>query len=405
MSVINQVLLELEKRRASGAERGALPDHVRALPESDSDPHVWWFAAAGGAAVALAGVIWLAPSGFGWPPRPTVATVPPSGPNTIVDRVVAASAVVAADVAPRDPAADDTGAAPRPAGRLSLELSNMPVPQRLAEGEPQPAKTREPIPSARVLARAEGADVSPVSTGESAAAAPSAPAVTPPPVRAAKEPAKPQAVAVVDKPAPAGKPGIEKQVHQPTARELSDNEYRKAAGSLHQGRPQEGLEGFRAALNLYPGHHGARQALVALLVESKAYAEAERTLQEGIKLAPEQIGFAMTLARLQVDHGDGPGAIATLQGSLAYAQGSPDYVAFLAALLQRQGRHDQAIEQFQAALRARPAAGVWWLGLAISLQAVNRGAEAQEAYRRAKTTNNLNPELTAFADQRLRQLQ
>ena len=32
MSVINQLLLDLEKRRASGAERSALPNHVRALP-------------------------------------------------------------------------------------------------------------------------------------------------------------------------------------------------------------------------------------------------------------------------------------------------------------------------------------------------------------------------------------
>ena len=40
----------------------------------------------------------------------------------------------------------------------------------------------------------------------------------------------------------------------------------------------------------------------------------------------------------------------------------------------------------------------------MSLQAVNRGAEAQEAYRRAKA-GNLTPELSAFADQRLRQLQ
>ena len=207
------------------------------------------------------------------------------------------------------------------------------------------------------------------------------------------------------KPAPAGKPGIEKQIRQVSARELADNEYRKAAGSLHQGRTQEALEGFRAAISSYPGHHGARQALVALLVESKANAEAERLLHEGIKLAPEQIGFAMTLARLQLDRGDGPGAIGTLQGSLAHAQGSPDYAAFLAALLQRQSRHDEAVEQFQFALKARPASGVWWLGLAVSLQAMNRGLEAQDAYRRAKTSNNLNPELTAYADQQLRQLQ
>jgi len=225
------------------------------------------------------------------------------------------------------------------------------------------------------------------------------------PSRAPKGEAKAPAAPVAEKPVHAGKPGIEKQVRQATARELSDNEYRKAAGNLHQGRLQDALEGFRAALNLYPAHHGARQALVALLVESKANAEAERALQEGVRLAPEQIGFAMTLARLQVDRGDGSGAVATLQGSLPHAQGSPDYAAFLAALLQRQGRHDHAIEQFQAALRVKPATGVWWLGLAISLQASNRTADAQEAYRRAKTTNNLNPELTAFADQRLRQLQ
>ena len=40
----------------------------------------------------------------------------------------------------------------------------------------------------------------------------------------------------------------------------------------------------------------------------------------------------------------------------------------------------------------------------ISLQALNRGPEAQDAYRRAKTTDNLNAELASFADQRLRQL-
>jgi MSHA biogenesis protein MshN len=113
----------------------------------------------------------------------------------------------------------------------------------------------------------------------------------------------------------------------------------------------------------------------------------------------------MTLARLQLDRGDSAGAIATLQGSLAYAQESPDYIAFFAAMLQRQGRHEEAIAQFLVALRAKPGAGVWWLGLAMSLQAVNRAPEAQDAYRRAKNSNSLNPELTAFADQRLRQLQ
>ena len=142
-----------------------------------------------------------------------------------------------------------------------------------------------------------------------------------------------------------------------------------------------------------------------MLLEGKSLGDAERVLQGGVRLAPAQIGFTTTLARLQVDRGDNATAIATLQKGLDFAQSSPDYLAFLAALLQRAQRHNEAIEQFQAALRLRPDAGVWLLGLGMSLQAINRTADAQEAYQRARTTGSLNPELAAFADQRLRQLQ
>ena len=45
------------------------------------------------------------------------------------------------------------------------------------------------------------------------------------------------------------------------------------------------------------------------------------------------------------------------------------------------------------------------MGLGISLQAVNRNSEAQDAFRRARASNTLNPELQAFVDQRLKQLQ
>jgi len=52
-----------------------------------------------------------------------------------------------------------------------------------------------------------------------------------------------------------------------------------------------------------------------------------------------------------------------------------------------------------------PSAGVWWLGLGISFQAVERRKDAQEAFTRAKSAGNLTPDLLAFVEQRLRQLQ
>ena len=74
-------------------------------------------------------------------------------------------------------------------------------------------------------------------------------------------------------------------------------------------------------------------------------------------------------------------------------------------MLQRQSRHREAVEQYQAALRLAPQSGVWQMGMGISLQALGRNAEAQDAFRRAKSSNTLSAELQGFVDQRLRQLQ
>jgi MSHA biogenesis protein MshN len=379
MSVINQLLLDLEKRRASGAERSVLPGHVRALPNEERPVQWGWIATGGVAAAAMLATTWVLMPGGAWTGERALAAPVPRGTDVAIERVVAASAGVVVDVA--TDAAGESGRE-APASRLSFELSNPP---------PAAEPARGGVPAERVLARAVQ---EPRAAGEARTAR--------------DETAKPPlAVAAVKSPAetPAGRPDIQKQVRQPTPRDLAENEYRKATALLHQGRLAEAQEGFQAALAVMPAHHGARQGMVGLLLDARKYGEAERVLHEGLALAPAQLGFAMTLARLQVDRGEAAQATATLRKGLEHAQGSADYLAFLAALLQRQGRHEEAIEQFQFAIRARPAAGVWWLGLGISLQATGRPADAQEAYARARATNTLSPELATFAEQRIKQLQ
>ena len=187
----------------------------------------------------------------------------------------------------------------------------------------------------------------------------------------------------------------------PRARELAENEYRKAVAFLNQGRLAEAEEGLQAALNLYPEHHQARQGLLGLLVQGKKLEEAERVLEEGVRLSPAQTGFSMTLARLQADRGDDSAGDRHPEKGLEYAQGSAEYVAFLAALLQRQGRHEEAIEQFQAALRLRPGVGRVVAGARHVAAGGQPPAAAQDAYRQARAAGNLQPELAALAEQRL----
>jgi len=192
------------------------------------------------------------------------------------------------------------------------------------------------------------------------------------------------------------------QGRQESGAQRAEGEYRHALSALQDGRMTEAVAALEQALKLDPTHDAARQTLVGLLIEAKHSEEAIRHLQAGLALDPRQPALAMLLARLQIE-GGGNG-VDTLLRTLPYAGNNADYHAFLAGALQRAQRHREAAEQYQAALRAAPGNGVWWMGLGMSLQAERRNAEALDAFQRARTSGTLSAELQAFVERRLQQL-
>lgn len=187
-----------------------------------------------------------------------------------------------------------------------------------------------------------------------------------------------------------------------TPSQRAENEYRRGLASMQEGRVHEAISRFEQALAANPRHEAARQTLVGLLIENQRSDEAMQHMQQALALEPAQAQMAMLLARLQMERG-GP-AIDTLQRTLPHAAANADYRAFLAGALQREQRHAEAVEQYQAALRLQAGNGVWWMGLGISLQALKRNAEARAAFSEAKATGRLSPELLAFVDRKLQQL-
>ena len=301
MSVINQVLLNLEKRRASPAERELLPDHVHVLPESGHAPY-WGWVAAGAALAVSAPAGWMALTAtIAGPMRghaPRIAAERAS--ETVIAPSGRASRAEVADVR------DDSDSRALGALRLSLELSSLPA--ELARADGAGDVQREPLATARLTAQ----------PGD-----PAAPARSEAGRRAAPSPDRSAGMA-------AANPQIRKQVREPTPRELAENEYRKAVASLDQRRFAEAEEGFRAALSLHPENHQARHGLAGLLVQARKLEDAERVVEEGVKLSPAQYGFTVVLARLQAERGEVAQAVATLQKGLEHAQGSAEYIAFLA---------------------------------------------------------------------------
>jgi MSHA biogenesis protein MshN len=209
-----------------------------------------------------------------------------------------------------------------------------------------------------------------------------------PPVTSRPEVAAESAVPAIDK--------------QPRSGDAAEGEFRRAMQLVRQGATAEAMAGLQAALRLDGRHLAARQALLSLLVEQRHWPEAQALAAEGLSLDPTQTGWAMALARLQVEQGQLADAEATLVRHGGAATAQADYQAFHALLLQKLQRPKEAAEHFRTALAIRPSEGRWWYGLAAALEQDQHPAEAREAYLKAREAGNLPPELAALVDQRLR---
>ncbi len=348
MSLINQVLNQLEQRGAHTSPNQTL---IRAVPPR-AERHWIKPVLIVTAILVLVMLLWLK------------TRQPKLEKSEADDGVVTAPA-------PAPSVPDDLPEPLQPSSKLSMELGNVPLPESLRE-----SKTAKPLkpdsePAAIV---AQSSKPLPTVHKPSAAKLTVAPAIS-----FGEEPLK-----------------------QVSRAQQADAEYRKALVLQQQGHAVEALSGYEAALKLNAQQDAARLAMAALLMEKKRGADAERVLQDGVKLKPLHTGFSMALARVQVERGRVDQALLILQQNLSQAEDKADYQAFFAALLQREGRHKEAVNHYQIAVHLAPNSGVWLMGYAISLQAIQRIEDAKVVYQQALATKTLTPELTAFVQQKLK---
>lgn len=385
MSLINKMLQDLDAR-GGAREEGLQQQELKAVPAAEPDRRPWLLAGAG---VGVAALVAAAVAGwYHWQstrpvagPIPQVVQAPPTPaapPAALASAPDTPATMAPAALTTMSPAAPATmtPAAPLEASRHSAETS-----RDTAEAPRHTAETPAPAGAGRTRARAAAAAVA----GDVAVPAPAARAAAPAP-------------ALI----PAGRSAEVAARQELTPKQMSENTYRRALASLQEGRVSTALADLDRALEIDPRNEAARQTYVSLLLENRRPDDAIRQLRLGLGIDPRQPGLAMVLARLQLERG-GP-ALQTLMTTLPYAAASADYQAFLAGVLQREQRHAEAAQYYQAALKLAPFNGVWWMGLGISLQADRHVAEAREAYTRARTGNGMTPELLAFVERRLEQL-
>jgi len=310
MSLINQMLRDLDSRQASALERSGVAAQVRALPPEKHFPWERVWSVIAGVVIGAAG-LWLAFNAWRASPSPG-QSVPP--------------------IAAAQP--------PAPAKAVAVPMLVVPMPSDVAP-EPPVAETNKVATSESLQMDFRLHHATP--HAEPAAVAPST-----------------SGIAAVT-------PTIDKRPLAPPP-DTAEGQYRKGMTAYRQGRAGEAQEDFQAALRLDARQVSTRQALLSLLMEQRQWQEAQAVAAEGLALVAGQPGWAMILARLQVEQGQIAEAEQTMASHARYAEHSADYLAFHGLLLEK----------------------------------LQRPLEAREAFIKAREIGSLPPDLAAAVEQRLR---
>lgn len=375
MSLINQMLKDLEQRRAQLPPGDSLRG-LHAAPGMAVPARRWPTVLL---AMALTGSgfgVWLAdalgPSVVSLPQ----ANVPPlAAPTATATPAMVAVAPPAAAAAPAaESARADAGNAAEYAGNVDSAwdrewLADMNTAVSVAALEEQRAdnaNTREP------------------------------PAEVPPKATTPEKPLPPPPTSPSTSVAAATTGSMHKTPHNAAPQTQADQQYATAVGALRMGDHRSAETALRGALTTLPGHGAATQALTALLLQQGRRSEADSALAEALAAHPQQPALIMLRARLLAESGQDRAAVGLLQ-----TRDDAESLALLGALQQRLGADAAAARAYRRALANAPQQGAWWLGLAISLERSQQSAAALEAYRRALADARLDAQVNRYVRARI----
>ena len=347
MSLINQVLVDLDRRREADPVRSQVSfAGVSRVAASVRDFQPLRIIVTGVAVLTLVAWMFVVQK-----PDALLRDIPEVATATVVMATLEAAPVVSA--APAEPVSPSTDALP-------------PV-------DTGATRVREPVP---VEVIAVAAPQQPVPARRAAAASDTPAAVV-----------------------------MEKKTRQVTPAEQADTLFEAAIALQSSGQASAAEKKFTQVLAVMPRHIEARLTLVQQRLGAGQHAAARTLLDEGLALMPGQGDLSLLLARLHVEQGELDAAVGRLTQHVETNPGDPGGMAFLAAVEQRRQHHTQAVALYRRALALQRQRSEWWAGMAISLEANGKRSEAVTAYRRALFLGGLSPALHNYVTQHSHALQ
>ena len=184
-----------------------------------------------------------------------------------------------------------------------------------------------------------------------------------------------------------------------------DKKLVKSRELYKQGQVAESLDLLYSAVKEDEGHVQARATLALELIDQGQKELAISLLENGLKKYPDQAEWSKLLAHTYIDSGDYTMAKEILSRKMPPITADPEYYALYAAILDKMSLHEEAALTYQKLVNIQPENGLWWMGLAISLEKISRQKDAMFAYRNALNGKLLTPKTYNYIVDRIRYLE
>jgi tetratricopeptide (TPR) repeat protein len=183
-----------------------------------------------------------------------------------------------------------------------------------------------------------------------------------------------------------------------------EDEFEEARTFLSQGRNNEAIQTLTNILANDPEFFSARDLLATIFYEQGNFEKANAVLKKGLQQRPLYPPYVRLTAEIMMTKGRLNEALNLLQEAPPTLKEYPEYHALLAALYQRIGKPDYAEGLYEKLLTLQPDNVIWWLGLGIARESMNKKFEALDAFAKADA-DGLTPELRNYVESRISHLQ
>jgi MSHA biogenesis protein MshN len=183
---------------------------------------------------------------------------------------------------------------------------------------------------------------------------------------------------------------------------LAANKISEAEHAMERNNLAKAEALFEEVLLVMPEHETARKQLAALWYGKKSYRDAINLLSQGIALAPPAQEMRLMSARIYYQQGQTRQAYNILRP--IKVSNSAEIQTLLANVSAELSEHKSAVTAYRKLITLEPDVGRWWLGVAVSLDALGNFVPAIDAYKQAIARNNLSSSSMQFARERLIEL-